>query len=1051
MGSVLGFLSFNRQSNFSPRTTGIRCLFLSLISLFFLFFSLNCKASEDTSQAILSVLSQLFSAHPNSNPFSVGQTINLNGNAGPQALGTVVDPSNAGTAVGIALQGSGIPVLIILYNSAGNPYAVDVNGDGNPDYFLCTTQGVVTLRTGGACTGNQVIVFPGQGYDTNGDGVPDNLILSSVASDVVSPSSVISPNPGIYGGSRTVTVVCSDNIAPGNIIYTLDGTVPNFIPLIGKVMDPAATSFTIGSAGDGTYTVKYFCRDLAGNSESTIHTAVYQVNHNIPNVTITSALSSSSISINVGTLNSASLSWQSNQTGTYSLRQNATGCSDGTVISSGSVTANTPITSSILANQLTVGLNSMYLCVTAGLTGFLSFNISRDDTPPSINLNPGAGTFGTSPQNISFACVDSSSCTIVYTTDGSTPFIDPITGVVGNGLAYSNSPVSLTSGTTTLKYLARDAAGNLSSVGTSTYTINSAVATITANSYSPSSKSINASVSSTMTITWQSDLAGTYQILIGTSNCTSGGTLATGTNVGGNATAGTPIVSVLNNSNFSNGNNSVLICVANASLAPQYGSLSTTIVKDGILPTIQSSTPSNNSLGVASSSSRISIVFSESMNTNASQLPSSYLNACPASQSGTVYFEADIYDGTSLNCADVTANFTWLNSGTTLQIDLSWISFPENTKIQVTIPASSLTDVAGNALATAAQITFTTAPSPNKFGILTTGQGACWDVNGNPVPCSSTGQDGALQTGTARSYQVTTTANTSITTDSSTGLIWKTCQMDWEIHTGACTKSATPIGPWTYSVDTSGTPTKYSALNACASLNSSSYAGINTWRLPTLAELATILKYGSGVSPALDTSAFTNPTSGQASNYWVNLWTGTGNFSNPYFSWIVNLSDGSISPVTKPNSNAIMCVSAQNSNATSHTFSVNSGGGFVTDNGTGLIWELCTAGLSGSNCSSGTATTYTWQNALNRCNALTTAGKTWRLPNVNELRSIADYSKSNPSIDSITFPATVSSYYWTSTSYAQSPSNAWYVYFNNGQMNPFTSKGSTYYVRCVTN
>ncbi|WP_167884853.1 DUF1566 domain-containing protein [Leptospira fluminis] len=974
----------------------------------------------------------------------------MNGNSSPAAWGTVVDPSNAGTAIGIALQSSNIPVMLFMYNNNGVPLGVDVNGDGIQDYYFCFSQSTVTLRTGINCSGNQVLVFPGQGYDTNGDGAPDNLILSSIVSDTVAPSSVISPNSGTYGGQRTVTVVCSDNVAPGDIAYTTDGTNPSFSPLVGRVYDAPSTSFTVGTAGDGTYTVKYFCRDMAGNSE-VLHIAAYQINHNVPNITFVSGLSSPYVSVNSGAVPSSSFSWQSNQSGSYTIRQNATGCSDGTIIGSGTVTANTTVPSSISASQLSAGLNSIYICVAAGLTGSLSFNISRDDIAPSASTSPGAGVFGTSPQNISLSCIDTSSCTVAYTTDGTVPAINSLSGTVTNGLTYSGTPIALSGGTTAIQFIARDGAGNLSGVNSATYTINTSVATITVNSVTP--QSISASVSSNVTVVWQSSSAGTYQVLVGGTDCTSG-SLAGGTNVGGNAAAATPITSVLNNSNFANGSNTVRICVANASIAPQYGSSSFIVTKDSVAPTIQSSTPANGSFGVSPSSASATIVFSEPMNTSLSQLPASYVNACPASSSGTVYFEADLFDGSSFNCTDVTAVFTWLNGGTNLQINLSWLAFPENTKIQFTIPAASLTDAAGNPLAAASQIVFTTAPNQKKFPILQSGQTACWDANGNPVPCSGTGQDGNIQFGSVRNYLVTATASTSIIQDSVTGLVWKTCATpaDWEIKTGACTKNSTTIvGPWTYSVDNSGTPSKFSGLNACSVLNASSYGGISTWRLPTLAELATISKYGSGASPAIDTSAFTNPTSGQSSNYWVNFWSATGNAGNGFYAWALSLSDGSVSPITKPNANQVFCVSGLNSTAVAQGFSVNNANGTVTDNATGLIWESCTAGLSGSSCSTGTAITYTWQNALSRCNALTTAGKSWRLPNVNELRSLVDYSKSSPAIDTTSFPGTVSSYYWTSTSYAQSPLNAWYVYFANGQMNPYTAKSSAYYVRCVTN
>ena len=95
--------------------------------------------------------------------------------------------------------------------------------------------------------------------------------------------------------------------------------------------------------------------------------------------------------------------------------------------------------------------------------------------------------------------------------------------------------------------------------------------------------------------------------------------------------------------------------------------------------------------------------------------------------------------------------------------------------------------------------------------------------------------------------------------------------------------------------------------------------------------------------------------------------------------------------------------------------------------------------------------TYTWEQALTYCENLTLpAGgySDWRLPNRNELQSIVDYSRYNPAIDTTFFPDTVASNYWSSTTYADNTSYAWYVYFSYGGVGNY-SKTSSYYVRAV--
>ncbi|KAB2930712.1 MAG: DUF1566 domain-containing protein [Leptonema illini] len=132
--------------------------------------------------------------------------------------------------------------------------------------------------------------------------------------------------------------------------------------------------------------------------------------------------------------------------------------------------------------------------------------------------------------------------------------------------------------------------------------------------------------------------------------------------------------------------------------------------------------------------------------------------------------------------------------------------------------------------------------------------------------------------------------------------------------------------------------------------------------------------------------------------------------------------------------------------------------GTVTDTATNLTWQKCSAaeipgGISGDNiynatCNS-TARTYTWSNALHYCKNLSLAGKTWRLPSVNELKSIRDSGRCPPCADSTIFPNTVNSAYWSASSYALNNAQAWYVDFAAGGLLQ-SNKTSLFRVRCVT-
>jgi hypothetical protein len=130
-------------------------------------------------------------------------------------------------------------------------------------------------------------------------------------------------------------------------------------------------------------------------------------------------------------------------------------------------------------------------------------------------------------------------------------------------------------------------------------------------------------------------------------------------------------------------------------------------------------------------------------------------------------------------------------------------------------------------------------------------------------------------------------------------------------------------------------------------------------------------------------------------------------------------------------------------------FTVSADGQEVTDTKTGLIWRRCAEGMtaSGGTCT-GTASAFTHEAALMRASAQATAGVAWRLPNVKELSSIADKSRSNPAIDTVAFPATPSSWFWSSSPYVGNAYYAWFVNFNYG-FDYGGYRGSTYYVRLV--
>jgi hypothetical protein len=105
---------------------------------------------------------------------------------------------------------------------------------------------------------------------------------------------------------------------------------------------------------------------------------------------------------------------------------------------------------------------------------------------------------------------------------------------------------------------------------------------------------------------------------------------------------------------------------------------------------------------------------------------------------------------------------------------------------------------------------------------------------------------------------------------------------------------------------------------------------------------------------------------------------------------------------------------------------IDNGDGTVSDTDTGLMWQKDTApGI------------YTWEQSLHYCDTLSHAGYSdWRLPNVNELQSIVDYDRYDPSIDPV-FNYSLMTCPWSSTTHAEWPHNAWLVCFGDGNLNIF--------------
>ena len=88
----------------------------------------------------------------------------------------------------------------------------------------------------------------------------------------------------------------------------------------------------------------------------------------------------------------------------------------------------------------------------------------------------------------------------------------------------------------------------------------------------------------------------------------------------------------------------------------------------------------------------------------------------------------------------------------------------------------------------------------------------------------------------------------------------------------------------------------------------------------------------------------------------------------------------------------------------------------VTDKLTGLMWARCTVGRSGQSCELGEDAKFNWRDAMQAAADSEWADhRDWRIPNVDEYRSLVNYSCRSPSINLTIFPNVQSrnNFYWT--------------------------------------
>jgi hypothetical protein len=342
------------------------------------------------------------------------------------------------------------------------------------------------------------------------------------------------------------------------------------------------------------------------------------------------------------------------------------------------------------------------------------------------------------------------------------------------------------------------------------------------------------------------------------------------------------------------------------------------------------------------------------------------------------------------------------------------------------------------------------SPTTRTYAIVDTAQVLCYDsFTGGAINCAGSGYDADV-TGQAPSYTVSTDGLT--VADNVTGLTW--------------TRSSDLDGNGRVEYADKRSPT--AAASYCEALD---VGGFSDWRLPTLKESYSLILFSgrdassylgsdtSTLAPFIDSSfdyAFGDTTSSEGiaagdriidaqyastTNYVYTTMVGDATMFG------VNFIDGRIKGY--PSARKLFYVRCVRGNTDygKNSF-VDNGDQTVSDNATGLMWEQNDAASSD------------WPDAVARCEAATTGSHSdWRLPNVKELQSIVDYTRSpdttqSASIDTSFFNATsfineegVQDWgdYWSSTTHVDNNgdgSNAAYVSFGRS-LGYFSAGGQT--------
>lgn len=174
----------------------------------------------------------------------------------------------------------------------------------------------------------------------------------------------------------------------------------------------------------------------------------------------------------------------------------------------------------------------------------------------------------------------------------------------------------------------------------------------------------------------------------------------------------------------------------------------------------------------------------------------------------------------------------------------------------------------------------------------------------------------------------------------------------------------------------------YKWADAKALCKAATIGGYTDWRMPTRIELLSIVDF-SKAQPAIDGAAF---PACESSGYWAT----TPAPDNPNYYATIDFELGYGYADVSGELHFVRCVRGT-PNADPPHYKVNKG--YVTDNATGLNWEMPAP-----------AESLDYAASADRCAALTAGGfNVWRLPTIKELQTLVDVTAAPPAMDTSVF------------------------------------------------